>query len=121
MAGAILTGIVVVRRNGQSLRAKEGKATLMLGGFEQVPVYADGVLQGCSRKPVASKVTMTVVHDSTVDLIAISQDINVTIEFACDSGPTYIISNAFIAKPPEIVGAEGDVQLEYDGQAAIQR
>lgn len=116
-----LTGICIVRRNGQSLRSKEGKASLMLGGFERVPVYADGVLAGYAQKPVAAKVTLTVVHDSTVDLIAIANDTNVSIEFECDSGPVYMVANAFLAKPPELNGGEADVQLEYDGFAAIQR
>lgn len=116
-----VTGVVIVRRDGQSLRSKEGKATIMFGGFERVPVYADGVLAGYAQKPIASKVTLTIVHDNTVDLIAISRDTNVSLEFECDSGPKYLVANAFLVKPPELQGGEGDVQLEYEGVATIQR
>lgn len=118
---AQLTGIAIIRRDGQSLRAKDGKATLMLGGFERNAVYADNTLAGFIEKPVAAKVTVTIVHDSSVDLIAISRDRNVTIEFECDSGPRYLVAGAFLCKPPEINGGDGDVQLEYEGKAAVQQ
>jgi hypothetical protein len=115
------TGTVIVRRDGQSLRSKTGKATIMLGGVERVPVFADGGIAGYAEKPVASKVTLTIVHDSTVDLIAISRDTNVSLEFACDSGPVYLVGGAFLSKPPELNAGEADVQLEYEGNATIQR
>lgn len=118
---AQLTGIAIVRRDSQSLRAKDGKATLSLGGFERQSVYADNGLAGFIEKPIAAKVTITIVHDASVDLIAISRDRNVTIEFECDSGPRYIVAGAFLTKPPELNGGDGDVQLEYEGKAVVQQ
>jgi hypothetical protein len=121
MAQGQFTGNVIVRRDGQSLRAKNSKATIDLGGFERIEEIADNKVVGYRQKPVAAQVSLTVVHDSTLDLIALNNDTNVTLEFECDSGPVFIVTNAFLTKPPELVGGEGDVMLVYKGKAALAR
>lgn len=119
MAGK-LTGTVIIRMDGVSLRSKD-KATLMIGGQERTTQYADHGVAGFTEKPVAAKITCTTIHDSTVDLIKIGNATNVSLEFETDSGVAYLVSNAHCCKPPELSGGDGDVSLEFEGNAAVQR
>jgi len=117
---AQVTGVVILRMDGLALRSKE-KATLEMGGSEQTEVFADGELIGYSSKPVAAKVTATLAHTAESDVAAINNARNVSIEFACDSGVSFLIANAFSCKPPKLSGGEGDLEVEFAGKAAIQQ
>lgn len=117
---AQVTGIVVIRMDGLSLRSKE-KAKLDLGGKERTAVFADNELIGYAEKPVAAKVTATLAHTAETDLIAIRDATNVSLEFATDTGVSYLVANAFCVKPPVLTGGDGDVEIEFEGRAAVQR
>lgn len=117
---AKVTGICIVRLNGKSLRSKE-KATLAVGGVERTAQYADNAFAGFSTKPVCAKVSATLVHDSATDLLDIASAENVSIEFATDTGISYLVANAFCVKPPELTGGDGEVSVEFEGSPAVQR
>ncbi len=117
---AAITGVVIVRMDGLSLRSKE-KAKLEMGGFERMPVFADNELIGFSKKPVEAKVSATLAHTADSDVAAISNAESVSIEFACDNGVSFLIANAFCTKPPTLTGGEGDLEVEFAGKAAVQR
>jgi hypothetical protein len=114
-----VTGTVLIRMNGRSLRSKPG-ATLSMGGFERTDQYADHELLGYSQKPIASSITATLAHTIQTDLQAIMDAVSVTLVFETDTGKKYTIRNAFCTKPPELSGDEGGVAIEFKGPPAIE-
>lgn len=117
---AQFTGTCVVRMDGLSLQSKD-KAKIEIGGFERTAVYTDHSFAGFVEKPICSKVTFTAAHSATLDLIAIRNAKNVSIEFETDGGVAFLVANAFCVKPPELTGGDGDVAIEFMGKEAVQR
>ncbi len=113
---AMVTGIVIVKVDGDIMRSKEG-AKIMLGGYERTPVTGHK-LYGPARKFVAATLEFTLAHTGDTDLLGIQSKISSTLEFECDSGQTYMIGNAFCTKPAELTGGEGDVAFEFSGDPA---
>lgn len=113
-----VTGTVVVRLNGASIRSESG-AQLSMGGFERAPRFADHGLLGFSKKPVESTITCTLAHTAQTDLQAINETENATLIFETDTGVTYTVRNAWCSKPPELTGGEGQVAVEFKGSPAI--
>lgn len=116
---AQVTGTVVVRMNGLSLRS-DAKATLSLGGYERKDRYADHGLAGFSQTPIASSIKANLLHTAQSDLQSIMDAKDVTLIFETDTGKRYTISNAFCTKPPELTGSEGEVSVEFMGNPAIE-
>lgn len=120
MANATVTGTVIIRIDGASIRSKAG-AKLTMGGEERTPVYADGQLIGYSTKPVGAMVTATLAHTSTSDLAALRDITDSSLIFETDTGVRFSIRGAFLTKPPELTGGEGDVAVEFCGQPSVQQ
>lgn len=116
---AQVSGTVIIRVNGKSIRSKE-KATLELGGKERTAQYADGVLIGYSEKPIASKITATIAHTASADLDGLNNATNETAVFETDTGVKFSIRGLFSTKPPELSGGDGDCAVEFMGQPAVQ-
>ena len=114
-----VTGTVVVRLNGNTLRSESG-AKLDLGGFERTDRYADHSLLGYSQKPIASMCSCTLAHTAQTDLQAIMDTVDATLIFETDTGKRYTIRNAFCTKPPTLTGGEGQVEVEFKGQPAVE-
>jgi hypothetical protein len=108
-----VTGIVTLSVNGNKQRS-EINATLDFGGKERSPAVGTKVY-GFSEKIVPSKVSFTIFHMSDTDLISLKDLVGASISFACDSGPVYPVSNAFVAKTIELSGGEGKVKVEMLG------
>lgn len=119
MSNELVTGTVVLRIDGVSIRSKQG-AKLMLGGFNRKAQYADGALIGYSQEPIASEITATLAHTNASNLDALNNVTDSTILFDCDSGVQYQVNGAFSTKPPEVTGGDGDVAVTYMGQPAVQ-
>ena len=120
MANATVTGTCIVRIDGASIRSKAG-AKLMMGGVERTPVFADGEMIGFSTKPVEATVSATLAHTSTSDIAALRDIDDSSLIFETDTGVKFSIRNAFLVKPPELTGGEGDVAVEFKGKAAVQQ
>jgi len=113
---AKLTGIAVVRQDGQSLRMKD--AELDIGGMERETKFADGRRVGYIEKPTAAKVKGTLIHGSDTDLFKIRDAASVTITFVTDTGVTYTVRDACSTKPPTLK-SEGESEVEYEGEPAF--
>ena len=114
---AKVTGVVVIQWDGTSLRTKEG-ATLSIGGKNREPEYASGQLIGFVEAPVGSTVSATLSHTAASDLRGLANGDSVTLIFQCDSGPQYVIRNAFLTEPPELAANGGGVTVNWTGQPA---
>jgi hypothetical protein len=113
MANELVTGVVILRLNGKSIRSQEG-ATLEMGGYERKPRQADGITIGFSRKPVEATVKADLVHTSISDLDAINNLDDGTLVFECDSGVVFTLANVFCMKPPSLKGGDSSaVAVEF--------
>lgn len=112
-----VTGIVKIKINGSTQLSKEG-AKLTFGGMERSPVMWAGGLAGFVEKPQPATITCTIVHRADTDTDALNDLKNATVEFECDTGVTYVVTEAFRSKLLELAGGEGDLTLEIIGNAA---
>lgn len=121
MANALVTGTLIIRSDGLSLRSKPGACKLMMGGYTRTPQIADGQVVGYSEKIEAATIESTLAHMSSSNVAAINDMKDVTLLVETDSGVTYMVRNGFSTKPPEISGAEGDVAVAFAGQPAVEQ
>lgn len=119
MANEQVTGTVIIRLDGRSIRTKKG-ATLKTGGIKRTPQFADGKLIGFTEEPVAAEVDCTIIHTATTDVTAVNDISDGTLLFECDSGPVYTIRGAFVTEPCEIKDGEGESKVMFAGQPAVQ-
>jgi hypothetical protein len=119
MANELVTGTVVVRVDGKSIRSKAG-AKLQTGGFERTAQYADGLLIGFSQKPIAAMITCSVVDTSAANITDFNNITDSVVLFECDSGAVYTVRGAFLTKPAELSDGEGECALEFCGQPAVR-
>ena len=117
---AQVTGTVVVRMNGKSLRS-DAKATMSLGGYERKDRYADHGLAGYSQTPIAASIKANLLHTADSDLQEIMDATDVTLDFETDTGRVFTIPNAFCTEPPQLTGSEGEVAVAFMGNNAIER
>lgn len=116
---ARVTGTVIIRVRGRSIRSKKG-ATLKFGGVKRNIQYADGQIGGFATEPDAAEVTATLMHTNDTKVDDLNNIEDETLIFECDSGPVYTVRNAFLSSPPELTGGEGDLKVSFMGQSAVQ-
>ena len=114
---AQVTGIVKIYVNGSMLRSKEG-ATLDFGGKERADVVGHSVY-GYSEKVVASAVKCDIAHTADTDVPEMNDWTQATLRFETDVGITYLVTNAFTAKPCTLKSG-GDCSVELHGDPAIE-
>ena len=115
---AKVTGIVYIKINGELLESMPG-ATLEFGGVEREPVITTRVA-GYTEKVKEAMVSCKIAHTADTDLPKIGETVDSTLEFECDTGTTYVVSNAWLAKPPKLSGDGEGVELEFMGEPAFQ-
>ena len=115
---AQVTGIVKVFVNGTLQRSKEG-AKLITGGKERTPQVGYAVY-GFSEKVIPATVEFTLAHTADSEIIALNDLVDATLKFETDIGKTFLITNAFVTKPVELTGGEGDVAVEMMGDPAVE-
>lgn len=109
-----VTGRVFISVNGARLRSKEG-AKLMLGGAEREAVVGDDSIHGFTEKLAVPGIECTISHLADTELKALADLTDASVQFETDSGPIYVLRNAWLAKPLEM--SKGEVQLVFNGQS----
>jgi hypothetical protein len=110
---AQVTGIVKVAVNGKVQRSEIG-ATLSFGGKERAPVVGFRVY-GYQEKIAPATLKFTLKHLSDTDIITLKDTVGATARFECDTGPVFTISNAFVTKPLDLKGGDGNIEVEMAG------
>jgi len=108
-----VTGIVKVAVNGKVQRSEIG-ASLDFGGKERESAVGYRVY-GYSEKLKAAGVKFSIFHMADTDLIALKDIVGATVRFECDSGPIYVITNAFVTKCLTLKGGDGKTDVEMEG------
>lgn len=106
-----VTGRVFIMVDGVRLASKEG-AKLNLGGVSRTGVAGDSGVHGFSEKTEIPFVECAISHKGDTDLEAIAAFNDETVIFQTDTGQTYTLRNAWLAKPPELT--KGEVQLHFE-------
>lgn len=109
--------IAIVKLNGIDYRTKEG-ATLETGGFSRTSQYASGVRTGSSRKPMASRCTVTFEHMSDTDVDAIKNFAG-DIDYITSTGQIYRAPNSQIMEPPRIQDQGNGIECVFEGEEAV--
>lgn len=103
-------GRAFLRANGKELPTKQG-ASLNPGGLNR-PELVGARVYGYTESPVAASVSCTIPHGPGVSLMTIREMTDVTIEFECDTGPTFLLANAWVSSVPTLT-AEGDIAVTF--------
>lgn len=107
-----VTGRVFITVNGSRLASKEG-AKLDMGGVTRTGVAGDSGVHGYSEKTEIPHIECTISHKADTDLVALAAWTNETATFQTDTGQTYLLRNAWLAKPPEL--SKGEISLRLEG------
>lgn len=113
-----VTGIVKIFLNGTLQRSKEG-AKLITGGKERTAQVGHSVY-GFSEKVVPAQLEFIMAHMADTDLMELNNLTEATAKFETDTGLSYMLANAFLTKPTELTGGEGDVAVEMQGDPAVE-
>lgn len=109
-----VTGRCFVTVNGMRLASKEG-AKLNTGGVSRTGVAGDSGVHGYTEKTEIPFIEATISHKGDTDLTAMNAWVNETTTFQTDSGQTWLVRGAWLAKPTEL--SKGEVQLRIEGMS----
>jgi hypothetical protein len=117
--GTQTLGTVIIRVDGQRLRSEPG-ASIDIGGYDRDAVVGDSPTDiGFAQKTKPSEVDCTVMQDANTSLDAMRGWGDVTLQFECDTGQTYLVAHAFLSTTPKTTGgAGGKVALKFMGPPA---
>lgn len=117
-------GIAYIKVTGHGLLATMPGAQLEMGGVERTPVMQGSKLIGFSEQGMPARVTCEISVGADDYVAEIARIVNETVTFECDTGNTYVVANAFCAKPPVLKGAgssgDGNYTLELVGSPAVE-
>ncbi len=90
------TGTIIVKANGESLRAQAESVTFKPGGMKRESKFADGRYAGYTETPVSGEVSLDFIHDGDTDIDTFRNMTNATLVLEMDSGQVWQIDNAFV-------------------------
>ncbi len=109
------TGKVYIKINGMLYESMSGaKLTDPMGVTRDAVVGAD--VFGFSEKAAVPTIACEFAHGAGLSLQALAACVNETLTFECDSGPTFIVRNAWYASGMELTGGDGKVACTFAGK-----
>ena len=115
--GGQVFGVAIIKVDGQALRSEEG-ASCDIGGYSRTSVTSDRGDVGFAQKVAGSQVDCTIQQDADTKLDDIRNYSDVTVQFDCDTGQSYVINHAFLTNTPKTTAGGGKVQLTFMGPPA---
>lgn len=98
---ATVFGRAFITIAGKRYNTKEG-ATLKVGGISREPVVGDSGLAGSQEKIEAGQIDCTIIATNDVSVTDIQAIKDANISFDCDSGKSFVSSDAFNGPVPEL-------------------
>lgn len=112
-----LLGRALIKSNGNTLATLPG-AKLDPGGKTRTSVVgAHGVL-GFTEAIRQSKLECEIAYSARTSLQEIIDWEDVTVEYQCDTGQSYVISHGWSTEPPTITDNEGKAPIVIEGPPA---
>lgn len=112
------TGIVTLELDGETLESEAG-ATLSVGGFTREALITETGNVYPMETQVPATVECSVLHVTGTDLVKLATLTEAVLNFKCDTGQVYTITQAFLQEPPSL--SAGKVPLKFAGKAAVKQ
>ncbi len=109
-----VTGRCFVNVSGVRLATKEG-AKLNTGNPDRTGIAGDSGVHGYSEKTTIPFIECVVSHKADTDMTAMNAWVNETTTFKTDTGQTWLLRNAWLAKSTEL--SKGEVSLRIEGMS----
>lgn len=120
MAGGKKLGIAYIKVDGALLESMPG-ASIDVGGTVRTPVLGAGKVLGFSSATKEAVVECEIALSAGTSLTDLGKIEDATITFECDTGQSYVVTNAALADPPKATAADGGkVPLKFFGQPAVE-
>lgn len=116
----IRTGLVYITIDGQLFESGQGAQLIDAMGIKRKPQIGNAVY-GYTEEVVAPTVKAKFSHSSGISLAMLAAIVDATITFSCDSGPVFIIRNAWYQEGMTLTGGEGWVDVTFAGVACIEQ
>ena len=114
-----LTGTIIIKADGVSLRAKSESITFKPGGMGRTAGMSDGRVVGYHETPKESEVTFDAIHDGDTDVDSFRDMTDATVVLELDSGQIWQIDSAFVDCEGLEIGDGGKgMKVKINGQAA---
>ncbi len=111
-------GIAKVKVDGELLESLPG-AKIDLGGTEREPVVGSFSVHGYVEKIKPALVECEISVGEGTDVKKLTDLVDATVQFECDTGQTYVVNNAFSTLTGVITEGEGGkVPLAFSGDPA---
>lgn len=114
------TGKVFIRIDGTLYESAMGAALKNAMGVERPAAIGTDVF-GYTEKAVAPEVTAKFSHSNGLSLQSLANITNGTLTFECDSGPTFILRNAWYSTGMELTGGEGWLSVTFLAKSAEEQ
>jgi hypothetical protein len=117
---SIRTGKVFISIDGVLYESAKGAQLSDPMGVKRSPQTGNAVY-GFTEEIVAPTIKAKFSHGSGLSLQALAAIVNATIEFRCDSGPTFICRNAWYSEGMTLTSGEGWVDVTFCAKAAREQ
>lgn len=114
MSKNLLHGRAIIKINGKIVKSMPG-ATIDVGGYARTTQTGDNGVHGFTREYKPAKIECQCAFGAQ-DRIADFDFDEATIEFICDSGQTYVVTDGWTTETPQL-GKEG-IKLTIEGPPA---
>jgi len=111
-----VTGRVFINVAGfGKLRSRPG-ATINFGGVTRSAVVSDAGVDGYNETIIAPQVSCSISHVAGLDVIALNNIVDDTLQFETDTGVTYKLQECWLSEPAELNGESGEISLTFMGK-----
>jgi hypothetical protein len=114
----MITGRVRIAINGQYQWSKQG-AKLTFSDTKRTAQVGNEV-HGYTEETTAPRVEFTISHKANTSLEVYKNHTDVTLSFTCDTGPSYVLNNAWCTGEIELTAGAGEVSLAYEALSVVE-
>jgi hypothetical protein len=113
------TGKVYISIDGLPYESMDGAKLTGAEGIERDAVTGTAVF-GYFEKTTVPTIDCEFAHGAFTSVMVLNAVKNSTITFACDSGWTYLLLNAWKSKATEITGGKGSMSVQFQGKKCTE-
>lgn len=113
------TGKVYISIDGLVQESMDGAKLTGAEGSERDAVTGTSVF-GFMEKTVVPTIDCEFAHGNGISIMALNAITNSTITFACDSGPIFLLNNAWKSKAIELTGGQGKLAAQFQGKTCTE-
>lgn len=112
------TGQIYVRVGGNLLQSLPGATLKDFAGVKRTPVVGTKV-HGFIEETVVPTIECEVSHGADVSVDTLMKIVDATATFECDSGPVYVLANAWVAEASEL--KDGKLKVVINAKSCTEQ